>query len=153
MRENYTEYIYNDPFIKTFMIPAIMPSNDDRNYNNSIINNKFINVSEGFLRGNMENNTYVPYKNMKYIKPNLSSEKQKDLYKIQQISFAAHDANLYLDTHPNDVEMINLYNKYLKEEKKLTDLYEQKYGPLELDGNGLDMTPWSWINEPWPWNN
>ena len=93
------------------------------------------------------------YKNMNYIRPALSDEKQRALYELQKVCFAAQDANLYLDTHPEDTNMIRLYNEYLKEEKRLNDLYERKYGPIDLsDGEGLGMTPWAWIKEPWPWN-
>ena len=157
MRETYKEYFYNDPFMKTFMMPAVMPNDYDNrhsNNNNKMMNqSKFINEEEGFLRGNMEINTYVPYKNMNYIRPNLTNERQKDLYRLQEVSFAAHDANLYLDTHPEDTNMIRLYNQYLEEEKRLTDMYERKYGPLDLtDNDGLEVTPWAWIKEPWPWN-
>ena len=138
-------YIYEDPFIRTFMMPAVDPNN---NINNQ---NIFVNANEGFLRGNMENGTYVPYKNMTYIRPNLNNQRQMDLFKLQEACFAAHDANLYLDTHPNDTNMIRLYNEYLNEEKRLTAEYERKYGPLEVTGEGLNVTPWAWIKEPWPW--
>lgn len=151
MNGNYN-YFYDDPFARTFMIPAVMPEELASNYNN-IGNNVFVNSNEGFLRGNMEEQTYVPYKNMTYIKPELMNERQRDLFKLQQASFAAHDANLYLDTHPNDANMIKIYNNYLNEEKRLCDLFEKKYGPINLsDESGLNMSPWKWIKEPWPWN-
>lgn len=152
MRETYTEYTFDEPFIRTYMMPAVVSISDEYNKQNTNLNNKFVNEAEGFLKGNMEAGTYVPYRNMTYIRPNLITDRQKDLYKLQQVSFAAHDANLYLDTHPEDVNMIRLYNSYLNEEKKLTDIYERKYGPIDLyDSDGLNMTPWAWIKEPWPW--
>lgn len=153
MKNSYEEYIYNEPFMRTFMIPAVSTNGTNNNYQKPIYQNKFVDPQEGFLRGNMENGTYVPYKNMTYIKPNITNERQKELYELQKICFAAHDANLYLDTHPEDTNMIRLYNEYLKEEKRLNDLYERKYGPIDLsDEEGLNMTPWAWIKEPWPWN-
>ena len=156
MRENSMGYAFNDPFMRTFMMPAITSNNGNNNFsNNQILNNqsKFVGPEEGFLRGNMERGTYVPYKNMTFIRPTLSDERQRALYQIQEIAFAAHDANLYLDTHPEDTNMIRLYNEYLKEEKRLNDEYERKYEPIDLsDPEGLNMTPWAWIKEPWPWN-
>ena len=141
MYNSYSMYPLSDPFIRTFMI--------DNNTNQD----KFINASEGFLRGNMEKGTYVPYKNMNYIKPVFDNQRQKDLYELQKVCFAAHDVNLYLDTHPNDANMIKLYNDYLRSEKKLEREYEEKYGPLNLsDDSGLNVTPWAWIENPWPWN-
>lgn len=149
MRENYSNYGFDDIFMRTFMMPAVMPG--DINKMND--NNKFLEPKEGFLRGNMETNSYIPYKNMTYLKPNILNERENALYQIQETSFAAHDINLYLDTNPNDTNAIRLYNEYNNGEKMLIDAYERKYGPINLsDTNGLSMTPWAWIKEPWPWN-
>lgn len=170
MEQSYPNYELEDAFISTFMMPAIMPTNSsnitqmnmigniqtgmqDGNRPNMMGQNKFTSPSEGFLRGNMEVNTYMPYKGMTYIKPNITNERDAMLYKIQEMDFAAHDLNLYLDTHPNDSNTIKLYNDYKKEARRLTNEYEKKYGALNLsDDVGLSMTPWSWIKEPWPWN-
>ena len=154
MKDNYM-YLYDDPFMRTFMMPAVMPEelNSNSFTQNQSNNSVFVNSKEGFLRGNMEENTYVPYKNMTYIKPELTDERQRDLYNVQQACFAAHDANLYLDTHPNDSNMIRLYNNYKNEEKRLLDSFEKKYGPINLsDSSELNEAPWKWINNPWPWN-
>lgn len=149
MNQNYFDGVIDDVLKRTFMMPAVMP-NTYTNLNNNMI---FLNSNEGFLRGNMETNSYIPYKNMTYIKPIISDEKMALLYSIQELSFAAHDINLYLDMHPNDKNAISLYNNYNMEAKKLTIDYEKKYGPINLsDDEGLSMIPWSWINEPWPWN-
>lgn len=170
MNESYSSYSLDDVFMRTFMIPAVMPNpqnssiqlnmlNNNQmsmlsNNNQNIINqNKFVMPQEGFLRGNMESETYIPYKNMTYLKPNVSNEKERALLQIQEIAFAAHDINLYLDTHPNDSNAIRLYNEYNIQEQILNNAYERKYGPIDLsDNEGLSMTPWAWIKEPWPWN-
>ena len=147
MKQNYFNYGLDEEIIRTFMTPAVMPSNSNNGQN------KFTNPEDGFLRGNMQTGTYVPYKNMTFIKPVLRSDREKSLYKLQEIGFAAHELNLYLDTHPNDAQAIKLYNEYNRREKILNDEYERKYGPIDLsDNEGLSMTPWGWIKEPWPWN-
>lgn len=157
MKQSYSNHGLDDIFVRNFMMPAIMPSDGVNMQNNNLLNslnqNKFLNQQEGFLRGNIEAGTYVPYKNMTYIKPVINNERQKALYKLQEVAFAAHELNLYLDTHPNDTNAIRLYNEYNKQEKMLNDEYERKYGPVDLsDSEGLSMTPWAWIKEPWPWN-
>lgn len=159
MREDYFNYMDGSNLIRTYMMPAVQKSFDLNgmqsmvNQNENLNQTKFLNPSEGFLKGNIESNKYEPYKNMTYIKPNITSERDMMLYKVQEMCFMAHDINLYLDTHPNDSYAINLYNKYNNDAKKLTDEYEKRYGPIDLsDDSGLNMTPWSWINEPWPWN-
>lgn len=159
MREDYFNYMDGSNLIRTYMMPAVQKSFDLNgmqsmvNQNENLNQTNFLNPSEGFLKGNIESNKYEPYKNMTYIKPNITNERDMMLYKVQEMCFMAHDINLYLDTHPNDSYAINLYNKYNNDAKKLTDEYEKRYGPIDLsDDSGLNMTPWSWINEPWPWN-
>lgn len=169
MTNNYT-YGMDDILFRTFMIPAVMPNSTNLYTQMNMLNNtetnagfnnsqskvnkgKFLSSEEGFLRGNMEAGSYIPYKNMTYIPPKINGQRESDLYKLQEIAFAAHDVNLYLDTHPNDANAIKLYNEYNKQEKMLNDAYERKYGPVDLsDTEGLSMTPWAWVENPWPWN-
>ena len=61
------------------------------------------------------------------------------------------DLDLYLDTHPNDREALNLFNSYRTQEKQLCEQFENKFGPLTLDSNALNANNWVWINGPWPW--
>lgn len=155
MNENYKNYGLDEIFVRNFMMPAVMPEQKVNMQKNLNVNtqSKFIDPKEAFLRGNIERGTYIPYKNMTFIKPVITNDRQKLLYDLQEIGFAAHEINLYLDTHPNDTNAIRLYNEYNKKEKMLNDEYERKYGPVDLsDTEGLSMTPWAWIKEPWPWS-
>ena len=106
---------------------------------------------EGLIKGNMFANLYDPYKNYrpKELEPN--NEREALLYQLMQYKFALIELNLYLDTHPNDSEMVELYNKYLKIEKQMCDKYESMYGPLTTGSNNLNENSWEWINSPWPW--
>jgi len=106
---------------------------------------------EGFLRGNLFNNLYDPYKNYKYGVLKSTNAKEELLYNILMYKFALIELNLYLDTHPNNQEILNLYKKYLMEEKKLCNQYEKSYGPLTVDGENLGTNSWNWIKSPWPW--
>lgn len=104
---------------------------------------------DGFLRGNMFQDEYEPYKNLTYFKLNPSNDKERLLYQVMAYSFAINDLNLYLDLHPDNKEMLDLFKKYVKEEKELCNEYVRKYGPLEVSevmGQKFD-----WINSPWPW--
>ena len=120
--------------------------------NNMNINNtNLANPKEGFLRGNLFNNLYEPYKNYQYKKLNPMNKKEELLFNILMYKFALKELNLYLDVYPNNNQMLNLYNKYLIEEKQLCDQYEKTYGPLTTDSNNLDKNNWKWIKSPWPW--
>ena len=103
----------------------------------------------GFIRGNMFLDLYNTYKiNKPYdIKP--ANEQAELLTYIDAYCFAAHDLNLYLDSNPDDREMIKLFKDYSDKANGFIREYEQKYGPLFVDAsNGY---PWSWNNSPWPW--
>ena len=82
---------------------------------------------------------------------NPTNKKEELLFNILMYKFALIELNLYLDTHPNNSQMLNLYNQYLSEEKKLCDEFEKKYGPLTTDSINLGTNSWNWIKSPWPW--
>lgn len=138
-------YFYSDFYNQDYMMPAIE--------NNLNSNNIFTSVKDGFLKGNMQAGSFIPYKNYTYIAPSITDERKRMLYEIQENSFAAHEANLYLDTHPNDSDMIRLFKEYNKKVDELTLNYERKYGPICLsDNEGIKNTSWNWIDKPWPWD-
>ena len=112
---------------------------------------KLLDPTEGFIKGNLFANLYDPYKNYKPAELNPKNEREALLYQVMQYKFALIELNLYLDTHPNDKEMIKLYNKYLKTEKQMCDKYESMYGPLILGSEHVGKNTWNWKKSPWPW--
>jgi spore coat protein JB len=71
--------------------------------------------------------------------------------KINQYSFAMNEANLFLDTHPFDSEALNYFEKHRDLRVEAVKEYAKYYAPLAIDYAVCDKTPWSWVNEPWPW--
>lgn len=71
--------------------------------------------------------------------------------KINMYSFAVNEANLFLDTHPFDAEALAYFQKYRELRMDAVREYARYYAPLIIDYAVDDRTPWSWINEPWPW--
>ena len=71
------------------------------------------------------------------------------LTELQTMAFAIQELSLYLDTHRDDMEALDLYRKYQKMYQDGRDTYENMCGPLNhmspSDG------PYRWINDPWPW--
>lgn len=112
-------------------------------------NDKILEPMEGFLRGNMFKDEYVPYKNLTFFKLNPTCEKEKMLFKIMALSFAINDLSLYLDLHPDKNDVFLLFKKYVAEEEKLCKEYEKIYGPLEI--TGTTGNKFDWIDSPWPW--
>lgn len=75
------------------------------------------------------------------------------LGKIRELEFAAVDLNLYLDNHPNNRKAVEDYNMFSQELMKLKKLYEMEYGVLTNFGYSQSQCPWSWVNDPWPWES
>ena len=111
---------------------------------------KLVDPQEGFQRGNMWKNEYVPYKGMTYERLKPTTEREALLYKVMEMDFAVNDLNLYLDMHPEDTAVYEKFKMYTKECLRLKDEYARMYGPITLDqtyGNSYE-----WMKNPWPWD-
>ncbi len=135
-----TEFNYE---ISLFKIPG-------SDFSKEIRTDKFLTPEEGFLKGNLMKEEYVPYKNYTYFKLKPETERESLLLKLMAYSFAINDLNLYLDLHPEDKEAYALFRRYAKEKHTLEDRYSETYGPMtvtETQGENFD-----WIKNPWPWD-
>lgn len=106
---------------------------------------------EGFIKGNMFSNLYDPYKDYQPAQLTPTSQFEEDLLNLNQMQFAAHEANLFLDNFPNDNNMIKKFNEFRQNYNTLLSNFESKYGPVVVTSDVLNTTPWAWDNEPWPW--
>ena len=125
------------------------------NINNSIsannTNNNLSGLYTGFIRGNMFPNLYRQYKNYQPAMINPRNEREQYLLDLDQVQFAMHDIHLYLDNFPNDTSMINEFNRNRETYNEILRDYEAKFGPIVINSNNLNGSPWHWNNEPWPW--
>ena len=72
------------------------------------------------------------------------------LVELMALDFAIHELGLYLDTHADDQEALQLYWSYIKLSEEGREKYRKLYGPLMK----TDLTPengFSWLKNPWPW--
>ncbi len=113
--------------------------------------NDFYGPYEGYIKGNMTKSLYTPYKNYKPAELIPTNEKEELLLNLNQVQFAMHEANLFLDNYPNDQFMVNDFNKYKKMYNELLNDYESKYGPLFVNNEYMNKVPWKWDQRPWPW--
>ncbi len=79
------------------------------------------------------------------------NERCQLMKQIMEYSFAAHDWNLYLNTHPNDRMALRFFKEMSKKAMELKKIYAEKYGPINVSDVNNDQE-WTWINEPWPWS-
>ena len=80
------------------------------------------------------------------------TERNKLMKEIMAYSFAAFDWNLYLNTHPNDRMALMQFRKMSEKATELKNEYAKRFGPLTT-GDVNDTQTWTWISDPWPWNN
>lgn len=71
------------------------------------------------------------------------------LTELMALDFAIQELGLYLTTHRDDKEALELYWSYVRLGKQGREKYIEQYGPL----CETDITPGSfkWLNNPWPW--
>ena len=153
----FKNFDYNNSNIKPNMN---MYNNQNNSFNNQYkAQNKTNNQNSlydpynGLIRGNLFKSLYDPYKNEEPYEIKPMNEQAELLTYIDSLSFAMIDLGLFLDVNPNNQEAIKLFNQYRKEKENLTKDYESKYGPITLDSDTLNSSPWSWNDMPWPWDN
>lgn len=82
----------------------------------------------------------------------MNEQKEKLLCEIGMLDFICIEMNLYLDTHPKDMDAIAYYKYYNRLYKQAKREYSVKYGPLCPDDTdipgGTDY--WKWSTEPFP---
>lgn len=79
------------------------------------------------------------------------SEQRKLVLEISKIDFAITEMNLYLDTHPYDVDAIEQCKRYINRKRQLEREYALKYPALSLDDITGSSKEWNWALQPSPW--
>lgn len=72
------------------------------------------------------------------------------LSELMALDFAIDELGLYLVTHADDREALELYRNYIRMAREGRARYEKEYGPLTQTA----VTPdgYAWLNDPWPWD-
>ena len=69
---------------------------------------------------------------------------------LQVLGFAVQELALYLDTHPEDCEALELYRTYQKMYHDMMVHYSEDCRPLSHSIPVKDRK-YTWICDPWPW--
>lgn len=109
-----------------------------------LTSNDFLNPIEALSYGNIDPELYLGYKNykVKMVNPTLDNV-------LKSYLFAMIELNLYLDTHPNDSNAVNLFNNYSKDFKVILEQYENENGVLSILSNKYN-NKWNYAKN-WPW--
>jgi len=128
-----------------YYTPINYPEYEYERVNKSV----FTNENEGFLKGNIEKDTYKPYKN--YMPGNVSANNDRDrvLLDVQMYGFYLIDLGLYLDTHPNDERALRLFNETREKYYKRVADFERMYYPLSAFHSNKNNT-YEWLEGKFP---
>lgn len=102
---------------------------------------------KGMVRGTMYPGLDLPFKGM-------VNEKEKaatPLHQLQSLAFAIQELGLYLDTHSDDKDAVDLFNQYAEKYADALQMYERKRGSLTQMDSALTGT-YDWLKDPWPWD-
>ena len=69
---------------------------------------------------------------------------------LQTLAFAIHELALYLDTHRDDREALELYRQYQDLYHRGMMAYGKEHGPLNHSFPG-QADSYNWLDDPWPW--
>ena len=74
------------------------------------------------------------------------------LQRINELGFAAYDLQLFLDTHRDCKEALELYKSLAFTYRAARNEYEARFAPLNAMSSS-DKTPFEWVSDTlaWPW--
>ncbi len=72
------------------------------------------------------------------------------LMAVNQAGFAVTEANLYLDTHPDDEEALNYFNQCNTLYNAAKQSYQEQFGLLNAFSE-QERFSWDWNTAPMPW--
>ena len=101
---------------------------------------------KALIRGTMYPGLDLPFMGM-------VNQKEKPITpktELQTLGFGIQELALYLDTHPEDKEALQLYRTYQKMHHEASMEYAQKCGPMNHE-MPVDSNKYNWLDDPWPW--
>ena len=102
-------------------------------------------AKKGIIRGTLFPGLDLPFMGM----VNQKDLPQTPMAELQTLAFAINELALYLDTHREDTEALEMYKTYQKMYVEGRKKYEREYGPLShMSETG---NKFSWLDDPWPW--
>lgn len=101
---------------------------------------------KGLVRGTLFPGLDLPFMDM----VNTGELPDTPLHELQALGFAIQELALYLDTHREDTDALELYRAYQELHRNGLKEYEKTYGPLSHQST-VDSDRFAWLDNPWPW--
>lgn len=102
-------------------------------------------AARGLIRGTLFPGLDLPFMGM----VNTKEKNVTPTTQLQALAFAIQELALYLDTHRDDKEALELYQSYQRIYHDCMMQFTKECGPL----NHRTPTegPYTWLDDPWPW--
>lgn len=100
---------------------------------------------KALVRGTLFSGLDLPFMGM----VNKNEKPVTPLTELQTVAFAIQELVLYLDTHRDDTEALELYRSFQKMYSQCVEKYEKECGPLTH--KSITGGQYKWLDDPWPW--
>ena len=100
---------------------------------------------KALVRGTLFPGLDLPFMNM----VNKNEKPVTPLTELQALGFAIQELALYLDTHRDNEQALELYRTYQRMYHEGMMAYSEKCGPLNHGTPGTGG--YKWLDDPWPW--
>ena len=100
---------------------------------------------KGLIRGTLFPGLDLPFMGM----VNTKEKNITPMTELQVMAFAIQELALYLDTHRDDEEALELYRQYQDLYHKGMMVYTKEQGPL--NHSVPSQGKYRWLDDPWPW--
>jgi len=100
---------------------------------------------KALIRGTLFPGLDLPFKGM----VNKNEKKATPLTELQTMAFIIQELALYLDTHRDDREALEVYQAYQEMYHKAMMEYQKNCRPL--NHHTPTKGDYAWLDDPWPW--
>lgn len=101
---------------------------------------------KGLVRGTLFPGLDLPFMGM----VNKNELPVTPMSEMQALNFAIQELALYLDTHREDREALELFRTYQQMYEKCRAEFMRKHGPLNHQ-HASQTDRYDWLDDPWPW--
>ena len=81
------------------------------------------------------------------------TEREKLMCELNKVQFAVVEVGMFLDTHPRNKKALETMKMYRDKYHELKKRYEEKFGMIDICSPNNCNDKWSWVENPWPWEN
>ncbi len=104
-------------------------------------------AKKGLVRGTLFPGLELPFMGM----VNKNELSDTPLHELQALAFAIQELALYLDTHRDDRDALELYRAYQEFYERGKEAYAKEHGPLN-HMSAAQGDHYRWVDDPWPWD-